>query len=522
MSYVRLSHKARFTKYRDDSVILKCRRYALWTLPQLMADMSEMRGTSSAVERDYQEIGALLVNNLAAKLASLLFPSNRPFFKIDTSPELKAFAKQNGKSDSELQAGLSRMEMEASQRLFLNASYNQLVMALKHLIITGNVLLYRDSKEKRTVSYGIQSFGIRRDGRGNMIDVVLREYESFAGLSTEMQLLLRAKSPYKYSADTNDMNVEVYTRICRLEKDGHRYFEVTQEIDEVPIGQAGYYPEHLCPWQAPTWSLIIGEHMGRGLVEDFAGGFAKLSDESEALALYGIAAMKFINLVAPGMSADVDELQRAETGEYVTGQAGAITVYETGDGPKIQAMRAGIQETFTNLARAFMYQGNTRDAERVTAYELKQLAMEANTVLGGTYSSLAETMQVPLAHTLLSEVEPGVLEGLISRTIVLNIMAGIPALGRAADVQNIVSACQDAAAIIPVLKQLDPRVDVKRVMDIIYAGQSLDTTTMFYTAQEQKQLEDAEKQAQAGNQQIQETNNLADQAQQLTALGGLQ
>ena len=61
---MRVSHKSLFEKLRDDTVIQKCNTYAKWTLPQLMADLSLTRGqTQIVVERDYQEIGALLVNH---------------------------------------------------------------------------------------------------------------------------------------------------------------------------------------------------------------------------------------------------------------------------------------------------------------------------------------------------------------------------------------------------------------------------------------------------------------------------
>lgn len=516
-----ISHQSLFLKYRDDSVIIKCRRYAHWTLPQLMVDVClSLRATAAVVERDFQEIGALLVNNLGAKLASLLFPSSRPFFKIEVSPTLAQHARDKGKSSAEVNAGLAKMEMAASQKLFLNASYNQLVLAIKHLIVTGNVLIHRDAKQKRTTCYGLQSFSTRRDGRGQLLDLIIKETTSFAGLSKEFQTVLRAKHPVRFLGDAAmDTSVDVYTRVKReTTSSGNVIFVESQEIERLPVGTPAKHPEHLCPWSVPTWSIIAGEHYGRGLVEDFAGGFAKLSDASEALALYSISAMKFVNLVAPGQGANIDELQAAETGEYVQGTKDTVNVFEAGDARKIEAMGAQIEATFGNLARAFMYKGNTRNAERVTMFELQQDAMEANTVLGGTYSSLAETMQIPMAHVLLTETEPGVLQGIISGDVKLNLMAGIPALGRAADVQNIIAATADASAVVGVLKQLDRRIDTAKLLDVIYAGQSVDTSVFFLSDSEINKLDSALKQEQQGIQQIENTQSLADQTAALQSL----
>lgn len=168
-----ISHKALFEKLRDTSVIEKCVQYAHWTLPQLMADVSEHKGRPAVVERDYQEMGALLVNHLATKLTRLEFPTNQPFFFVELAESLRKEAQQGGLSDQDLQSGIAKMEQDSCKRLFMNASYAQLILALKHLIVTGNVLIHRDSDNAKITAYGIQSFGIKRDGRGTLLDLSL-------------------------------------------------------------------------------------------------------------------------------------------------------------------------------------------------------------------------------------------------------------------------------------------------------------------------------------------------------------
>lgn len=517
------SYKNLFDKYRDDTVIQKAVQYSKWTLPQLMADMTLVsNGSVLVLERDFQEMGALLVNNLSAKLTGLLFPSSRPFYKIKQSKLLKDVARKAGIKDQDIAAGLAQLEQSSCQQLFLNSSYEQLVIALKHLIVTGSVLLYRDSAQSKTISFGLQSFSVRRDGRGNLMDCILREYTDFEALPADIQPILMAKHPSRYKPENFGSNrVELYTRVRRShDTAGKVVYIVSQQADDVEVGVPGSYPEHLCPWQVPCWSLIAGENYGRGLVEDYAGGFAKLSDTSHAATLYGIAASKVVNLVAPGQGADLDELQGAETGEYVQGQTGSVEVYEAGDARKMEQLRIEIEALFQRLARAFMYKGSVRDAERVTAFELKQDALEAENTLGGVYSSLSASMQVPLAHVLLTEVDDGMMEGIVTEQIKLDIMAGIPALGRQADVQNLAAAAQDAAAIIPVLAQLSQRIDPERILDVILAGQSVDASTIFKDeAQMAAEAEAAQQQAQ-GQEQIAQATTMADQAQQLQTIQG--
>lgn len=518
---MRKTYKSLFERYQDQRVLMKCKDFAKWTLPKLMAEVQQ-HGESAIVERDYQEGGALLVNNLTSKLCALLFPSNRPFFGIDPSAALRKKAEDAGHEAAAFSAALAKMEMDASQRVFLNSSYNQLSLSIAHLIITGNACVFRDSKTARSVAYGLTSYGVRRSGQGDVVDAVIREYESFAGLSRDMQVQLSIRQPNKYKMEDHDVSVEIYTRIKRESNQaGDFYYVVSQELEGIPVGRPGTYPAHLCPWQFPVWSLISGEHYGRGIVEDYAGGFAAMSDKSEALALYGIAACKFVNLVQPGAGVVVDDIHAAETGEYVSGTNGAVQVQEAGNGPKIQAMRAEVEYHFSKLARAFMYTGNTRDAERVTAFELRQQAQEANTTLGGTYSALAETYQGPLANILLTEVEPGVLEGLLTGHAKVNIIAGIPALSRGIGVQNLASAAADAGAIYPVLTQIDKRVDPNRLMDMIYAGQSVDTSQFHRTPEAQAEFDAAQAEKAQAEQQIVDTNVQADQLAALQQLPGM-
>lgn len=515
-----LSHKSRYLKYRDESVVLKCMQYAKWTLPQLMVDVTlQTDGHSAVLERDYQEIGPLLVNNLAAKLTALLFPASRPFYEAELSEELRDRAKARGIDETTLVAEFAKLVLKSSKRLFKNASYAQLVQATRHLIVAGNVLVNRDSKEQRCTTYGLQSFSVRRDGRGILLDTVLRERTYIEALPPDIQRTLRIAYPNKYRRPDDAPPIELFTRIERKTgKTGRVFFEVSQQADEIDIGTPGTYPEHLCPWQVVTWNLIAGEHYGRGLVEDYAGGFAKLSDGSEAATLYGIEIMKVVHLVAPGVGADIDELATSESGQYVQGANGAVQAHEAGDALKLQAMRAELSEVFGNLARAFMWKANTRDAERVTAFELRLDAQEADNVLGGTYSSLAETWQVPFAHILMHEENPATLAGILDDSIKLDIIAGVPALGRSLDLQNLLTAAQDASVIVPAFGQLSKKVDTEKLFQIVMAFSNVPIDDFMKSKAQLNAEDEAEKQAMQGQQQIVNAQAGAETAEALQEL----
>jgi hypothetical protein len=126
-----------------------------------------------------------------------------------------------------------------------------------------------------------------------------------------------------------------------------------------------------------------------------------------------------------------------------------------------------------------MYTGNTRDAERVTAEEIRAQAREAENMLGGAYSVLAETFQTPVAYLTMQEVSDEIMLGLINRSFYPKIITGIPALNRSVESQNFLSALNELTAVIPVLAQTDPRLSPQKIADMIYRNKSVDTTAVF-------------------------------------------
>lgn len=507
------SYKALFNKFRDNTTVSRCEQYAYWTLPYLMADVAKVSASGRViVERDFQEVGALFTNYLASKLARLLFPTQYPFFQASASKVFQDAARKRGLDEEALRQAFSRMEMASNRRLFLNSGYAALILALKHLIVTGNVLLYRDSDTGTITAFGLQSYATRRDGTGKLLDCVLREYTSVEALPEALQVALRTANGPKYGRP--EQVVEKYTRVHRELRNGVEGYSVSQQVDCIDVGEASWYPTNLCPWMAPTWVLIPGEHYGRGMVEDYAGGFARLSSLSEAAALYGIEIMRVVHLVSAGSGGDVDELAGSESGEWVRGDPGEIQAHESGDAQKLAAVEDQLERVVGRLAKAFMYQGATRDAERVTAYELQRDAQEAEYALGGVYSTLSGGIQVPLAHILMTEVSDAALPGIITGELRPDVTAGIPALGRSSDVQNLLMAAQELGAIAPIV-QLDKRLNPQRVVDVVFAGRSIDTSTLFYTPEEQAQNAQAEQAAQQAQQNLLTAGILADNQEQI-------
>jgi len=228
----------------------------------------------------------------------------------------------------------------------------------------------------------------------------------------------------------------------------------------------------------PVWNLADGENYGRGLVEEYAGDFARLSLVTEQLGLYELDALNILNLVDESAGGVVDDYQNADTGDYVPGKVGAVTAYERGDYNKMAAINNSLTTLIQRLSQAFMYTGQMRDAERVTAEEVRRIARETEITLGGVYSLLAESLQAPLAYLSMTEVADGksdgnLLFGIVARDFKPKITTGIPAMTRSQDTENLLIAAQEAGAIIPALQQISSRFDTEKVVEKIFQGNSV-------------------------------------------------
>ena len=474
------NYETLFNEYRDDSAILRTEKYALWSLPTVFARTELRNGKQEAVERDYQSVGAMLTNTLASKITELLFPSNQSFFRLDSTVNTDAMASALATDSKALASGLADLENTAYRRIFLKSSYHQLMHCMKLLIVTGNALVFRDSAGTNLHTYNMRQYSLQRDGSGKVMDIILKERTSPAALPVKYQHLFADREPHA--------ELCLYTRIQRMWATVTDTFHVTQCVEDIMLDTSELYPEAICPYIPVTWNLITGENNGRGLVEDYAGDFAKLSELSEALALYEIEACRVLHMAKPGSGVDIDSVAETEMGGWVSADPASVEAYEAGDANKIQQMLADIQSIVQRLAPAFMYGGNTRDAERVTAEEIRSQADEANRTLGGVYSSIADNLHIPLAHILCNEVNPDFISEILADGLTLSVLTGVAALGRSADVTKLLQAAQALAVIMPVLTQATKRVNPELVIQKVFEGFGLNMDEYAYTEEELQAL----------------------------------
>lgn len=483
-----------FNKDMDPSVVEAAEQFAQWTLPTVFTrDTSGMDGKRVALHRDYQSTGAVLVNSASTKVTNALFPQGAPFFRFVDSPEMAEVVAELG-NEGTVQSQQSQMELAASSLVFSRDNYAASLRAVKLLMVTGNALEYFDKDTGRSHVYSVREYTVRRDGSGNVLRIVLKERIAAMDLPQEF------RSTHLQNVD-DYADVTLYTGIC-LEDNK---FKVYQEVQSHSIGEPSTYPKDECPYTVLVWNLVNGEHYGRGLVEDYAGDFARLSVLSQALTLYEVEAARLYNAVSSNSGIDVDTAQNAETGEYVQTSAAAganpgIWAVENGSAQKITALQGEISLIEQKLSRAFMYAGNTRQGERVTAYEIRMNASEAQNALGDAYSVLSDHWLRKRAYLYTVYKYPQMRAMFTLEATSIQIMVGTASLNKAAQADRLLEASQSIQLVLPVLQGATKRTNPDAVVDFILDAFGVVSSKLMYTEEQLKAMQDQQDQQQAEQQ----------------------
>lgn len=415
------------------SYLTRARECSELTLPTLVPPDGHSHSTLYATP--YQGIGARGVNNLASKLLVALFPPNAPFFRLSLD---KFKLKKLGGDDSvrtEMEKALADMERAVQREMEVTALRVPFFEALKHLIVAGNALVYV-TKEGGIRVFRLNSFVVKRDPFGNVLHIVTKETISPLALPDEVKKAIDFDKLKKHS-NSSEPSVDLFTVVCRTEKN----WKTWQECEGVVIPETeGTYALDKSPYLPLRWSRVDGEDYGRGMVEEYLGDLKSLEALTKAVVKLAAASSNIKILVDPNGITKAKSLNESPSGAFVSGRAGDISVLQLDKQADLRVAKevaAGIEQ---RLSLAFLLNTSIqRDAERVTAEEIRYMAQELEAALGGTYSILSQEFQLPLVQRIMQFMAsakklPELPKGdLITPMIV----TGVEALGRGNDLNKL-------------------------------------------------------------------------------------
>jgi hypothetical protein len=399
------------------------------TIPSLLP--REGHNSASVLPTPWQGMGARGVNNLSAKLLMTSLPPNTPMFRMQIDEIMLEQYQVSDDQLTKMESALAKFERAVMKEIEMSGDRAGIFEMIKHLVVTGNALIHDTALGFRV--YTLNNYVVRRDPSGNLLEIIAKENIDPVVLPDSLREYISKDQKLKDKKD-----VTLYTRVIRTERNWEVYQETCGKVIE---DTRGHYPLDKNPWQALRFVRVDGEDYGRGYVEEYLGDLRSLEDLSQALVEGARAAAKLLFLVNPNGTTRQKDLAESPNGAIITGnkeEVGTLQAEKFHDFQTAERQARVIEE---RLAQAFLLNSSVqRDAERVTAEEIRYMAAELETTLGGFYTLFAQEFQLPYITIKIAKMQkarrlPQLPKGIVRPTIV----TGVEALGRGNDRQKLVN-----------------------------------------------------------------------------------
>jgi hypothetical protein len=421
-----------------DAVLRRAREAAALTIPALVPP----EGSSSTTDlpTPFQAVGAEGVNNLTAKILLALLPPGSSFFKLDVPEDVLDQIKEIAGGDAgdilgEIQASLAKMERSVIKKMEASNIRPVLHETISHLIVAGNALLII-LPNSRTKMLPISQYVVARDLEGNALLIIAKESLARKSLPPLARAIV-AEQEQKSPSTNPQKDIDLYTV---LERQDNGSWKVHQEIagERIP-GTEGNYPKDKAAFLPLRWKAVPGEAYGRGYVEEYIGDLHSLESLSQSLIDAAAACAKILFLVDPGSITTTKEIAEAPNLAVREGTAKDVTVLQVEKFADLSVAQKQADIIEKRLERAFLLTSSIqRNAERVTAEEIRLMAAELEQGLGGIYSVLSQELQHPLVVRIMHQMtQAKELPHLPQKEVQPTIITGLEGLGRTSDLMRL-------------------------------------------------------------------------------------
>lgn len=400
----------------------------------------------------FSSLPARGVMSLASRMVSAIYPLNQaPFFNF----ELDQAYVPEGSDATQTIAQLARLDRKIMDKLSSTNLRQELFVLFQHLIICGDALFEclddYNYRVHRVDQYVVQRFP---DGRTKKI--IVREWVDPDAVPPEWPEVKHSDS-YGNGGPTED-HIPYFTEILWNEQTNK--WDVRKEYCGIIVDEGSYTVNPFIP---QVWSRIAGEDYGRSLVEEHIGDIRTLEGLTKSLVEAAAANAEFRIGIDPTGITEVPDLQDSENGDFVPARQNDVFAIQLAKQIDLAPMAGVRSDISQQLARTFLLQSSVqRNAERVTATEIREVAQELDQTLGGIFSGMARDIQIPVvrrAMVLMSR------DKLIPKEIMkfaegagplsLKVRTGLEALNR--EVTN--SQLAQWANVVGQVKEVAPYID---------------------------------------------------------------
>jgi hypothetical protein len=437
---------------------------ALLTIQSIM--MPDGDSSSSEVHQPYQSVGSRGVNNLASKLLLALLPPNYSVFRLVADDKTKSEMGANKEFQAEIDAAFGKMERETQTSIETSGIRVPVFEGIRHAIVTGNFLLHRPA-DKSPRMFNLKQYIVSRQANGDVMKIVVKEQVDKDNLTDKQKACLNEtelSSSYQDQAyGVGKHDVCVYTCVKREDN----LWKIHQEIKgQLVEGSEGTNPIDAPEFIAIRWRKIDGENYGRSFVEEYLGDLKSLESLSQSLTEGAAAISKILIGVDPNGVTKPEDLEK-DSGSIIRARKDDIFFLQSEKHIDLGFANQRADAIEKRLELAFLL--NTavqRQAERVTAEEIRFVAQELEDTLGGVYSIQSNELLRPLVNRELKVLaKQGKLPMLPKDSVKIQIVAGLEALGRSHELARLDTFVRDIGSLFgpeSIGKYIDPAVYLKR------------------------------------------------------------
>lgn len=424
-----LSPKEFYAKYQSGRIDHEstAKDISALTLPYVMM---EDGASSSTKYRDKisQAFCGRLVNTLKAKMGMSLLPPSTSSFRLEPDKDaLNALIGGDPDAKAVIYEQLSSQVNAINKEIEAQQIRDTIFDMLTQLIVVGSVIM--EKKEgKGILLHTLRNFTVDLDSRG--------EPRAMCVVETLKDL------PEGITPPNVQDEYKLYTLVERdpvLEN-----WRMTQAIEDVIVGEERTFKDSDLPFQYVGWTWTDGDKYHRPYAEDYLPDMVQYNQLSDLITKGSIVAAKVILFVdEKGNRTRKADVARSKNGAVVNGRADDVTALQLQKNFDFQVPMERLADIGRNLSSAFlMNESVTRDAERVTAQEIRFMAQELETSsLSGVYSKLAKKVSKRIVEWIMAEL------GIKFKGISVNIITGLDALGRSQEAQKLDSLVQRLAAM---------------------------------------------------------------------------
>lgn len=454
------------------------------------------------------------VENFTAKLQRTLFPDNRAFFAFDFPEEMVIKAKVD---KTQMTRNLDTAVQDVLNTLRVKKLYGVLPSVFENCTVIGNGLLFMGLTKKAPIQFiSPADFVWRRTANGYVKELIIREVIALeditdpklrAVIESDMAIDL---SRYKTSENTLTMAPRAVQKYTYVYFDDNGKQTISQYVGKYKVGKdiTRSAKEPIFLPLAPD--LPIKSQYGVGKVKGAISSIMQIRSASKAWARQNslIADMKI--RVAPSAANAIKAMAKQRTSNHVVLQDQNDMGLMNWSNVNMQSVDMSYQTAKQDLARVFLMEGGTtRNAERVTAEEIRRNAEELNAANSNLLSAYEEQLQLKLVqycmyHLDIVNEDGDKLKDQLEE-LDIKILTGTEAIGRVSVSDNISVMLQEAALVGQIPEHILRHYKVNNILTMQAQGRGLPTPEIVKSKEELQEemqaAQDAQAQAQANEQQ---------------------